>query len=160
MPELEAELLAVRPVLSPPWPWAAWAVDALCAAAHVWCTGRGHTFGALWAWPHHSRQHLLTPVVGLNFKGREGTLDSIPLTLSQRQLAVFQAAPAVPGAGTFPQQGGVIAAGPPWKTNTPLVPATQHGTGIPQQAETWLACLLSAQPQRHGSAQHKYLRGW
>lgn len=79
----------------------------------------GHSFGALWVWPHHYGWLLLTPGTGLNLMGREGTLDSLPLTLSQRWPARFQAAPAVPGVGTCLQRGHVFAAGPPWNINAP-----------------------------------------
>lgn len=106
--------------------------------------GQGTQF---WGTSHLATSSLVAPPaswhVGLNLEGREGTLEPIPLTLSWRRPARFQAAHAVPGLGAIPQRGRVIAAGPPGKINAPG-PAAQHGTGIPG---AWPSCLLSARPR-------------
>lgn len=134
---------------------------SVCSGSHLAPQGGTQIWGtlglatSLWMAPPDS-WHVAP--MGLNGEGREGTSDSIPLTLSQGWPARFQAAPAVPGVGPFPQRGCVIAGGPPWKINALRPGRTARHRNSPAGRGSAGLFAFGTTPRRSG-AQHKYLYG-
>lgn len=139
--------------LSLPWghlcpchgPGPAWAMGALVGCSIV----------ALGAWPHHYGPHLLTP----ELPGERRHVGLRPVNSFPETTGSDPGCPRCPWGGDIPGAGRCYCSRAPLEDQRSPSPAAQHGTGIPQQARAWLACLLSAQPPGHSSTQHKYLYG-